>query len=229
MHNKSEQSMISPKPLLLVCQPESHPERQNATELTLPAAFAHPDAAVSFSAQQKGWLRKLAGNHRVFSANDCESLVLRLNTYDLLIVSPLSLNTLAKFALGLRDSFPAELLWQFSALGKPILLDETCLPNEHTSMNPHLVKIYRRHWQTLISGTISGFSHENLSEKATRMIRAKAAANRQLPVSARVFITRDDIIAAAESLEPFKIPHSAIITDLAREEAQARGVVIIQD
>lgn len=95
-------------------------------------------------------------------------------------------------------------------------------------MNPHLVKIYRRHWQSITGGTVSGFNRDNLSEIATRMIRARAAAARQAVPGGRVFITRDDVIAAAASLEPMRLPHNAIITDAAREEAEARGVVIIQ-
>jgi hypothetical protein len=95
-------------------------------------------------------------------------------------------------------------------------------------MNPHLTKIYRRYWQTLAGGTIAGFTADNLSERAQKLIRAKMVNNRQPQVSERVFVTRDDVIAAAESLEPMRIPGNAIVTDMAREEASARGVIIIQ-
>lgn len=216
------------RPLVLFCLPEERSVAIEAAGFELPAIFAEPDYALSWSAQQQGWMRKLAMNHRTFCQSDVENLVLRLNSYDLMIANPLSLNTLAKFALGLRDSFPAELLWQFSALGKPILLSETCLPDDKSAMNPHLIRIYRRHWQTITSGTISGFKSDNLSEIATRMVRARAAAARQPFAGDRVFITRDDIIAASDTLEPLRVPYNAIITDVAREEAEARGVVIIQ-
>ena len=214
---------------MLFCLPEKPEAAAPAIELELPAVFTRPDYALSVSAQQHGWLRKLAINNRVFCAPDCENLVLKLNSYDLLIANPLSLNTLAKFALGLRDSFPAEILRQFSELGKPILLSESCLPDEKTAMNPHLVKVYRRHWQTVTGGTVCGFSPDNIAEMATKMIRARAAAARQPLVGGRVFITRDDIISASESLEPLRVPYNAIITDVAREEAENRGVVIIRE
>ncbi|HPT46646.1 MAG TPA: hypothetical protein PLM07_12185 [Candidatus Rifleibacterium sp.] len=216
------------RPLVLFCLPEERRIAAEAAEFTLPALFATPDYALSWSAQQQGWLRNLAMRSRVYCQGDCENLVLRLNSYDLLIANPFSLNTLAKFALGLRDSFPAELLWQFAALGKPILLAETCLPDNQSSMNPHLFRVYRNYWQTLNSGTISGFTPDNLSEIATRLVRARAAAARQPFAGSRLFITRDDIIAAAASLEPLRVPSNAIITDIAREEAEARGIVIIQ-
>lgn len=216
------------RPLVLFCLPEGPRKSADEAVLQLPALFTRPDYAISYSAQQHGWLRLLASEHRVFCQPDCESLTLRLNSYDLLIASPLSLNTLAKFALGLRDSFPAEILWQFSELGKPILLAENCLPDERSAMNPHLTRIYRQHWQTVTSGTVSGFSPDNISEKATRLIRARAAAARQPMSGERIFITRDDIITASETLEPLRVPYNAIITDVARDEAEARGVVIIQ-
>ena len=214
------------RPLVLFCLPEERRIAAEAAAFDLPKLFSAPDYAVSWSAQQHGWLRTLAMRHRVFCQADCESLVLRLNSYDLLIANPFSLNTLAKFALGLRDSFPAEILWQFAALGKPVLLAETCLPDAQKQMNPHLFRIYRNYWQTLTSGTVSGFNPENLSEIATRMIRARAAASRQPLAGSRLFITRDDIIAASASLEPLRLPAGSIVTDAAREEADARNVII---
>lgn len=222
-------STVTLKPLVLCCQPESGLQTDPG-ELCCAGFFTKPDLAVSLSAQEKGALRSLAANYRVYCAPDCESLTLKLNTYDLLIASPLSLNTLAKFALGIRDSFPAELLWQFSSLGKPILLDETCLPDESSAMNPHLIKVYKRHWQNIIGGTVAGFNPENIDVVATKLIRAKAIDKKINPVSgARVFVTREDVIIASESLEPMRVPYSAIITDVAREEADARGIVIIQE
>lgn len=229
MHTNSVKLPQTLKALVLFCLPENKALTPESADLELPAIFARPDIALSYSAQQQGWLRRLSTEYRVFCQNDCESLVLRLNSYDLMIVSPLSLNTLAKFALGLRDSFPAELLWQFSELGKPVLLAENCLPDEATAMNPHLFKIYRRYWQTITSGTVSGFSRDTLADRATRLIRAKAAASRQYTEVGRVFITRDDIIVASESLEPLRVPHNAIVTDVAREEAESRNVTIIQE
>ncbi len=218
---------ITLKPLLLVCLPESG-LIENPGGLFCADFFQKPDIALSQSAQERGWLRALTTDHRVYCASECESLVLKLNTYDLLIASPLSLNTLAKFALGIRDSFPSEILWQFSTLGKPVLLNETCLPSEADAMNPHLVKVYRRHWQNITGGTIAGFKPENLDVTATRLIRARTA-EKHLPLSgSRIFVTREDVIIASESLEPLRLPASAIITDAAREEAINRGVVIIQ-
>ncbi|MBU1109003.1 MAG: flavoprotein [Candidatus Riflebacteria bacterium] len=227
MHIEQPYSPVALKPLLLCCLPESGQQPQQAL-ISLPALFASPQVALSHSAQQRGWLRVLAGDCPVYCQSDCERLILKLNSFDLLIVNPLSLNTLAKFALGLRDSFPAELLWQFSQLGKPILLAEEALPDDSTAMNPHLVRIYRQHWQTVTGGTVCGFNNDNIAEKAARMIRSKAAINRQSVAGSRVFVTREDVIAASESLEPLRVPSNAIITDIAREEASARGVVIVQ-
>ncbi|OGK06849.1 MAG: hypothetical protein A2W80_07105 [Candidatus Riflebacteria bacterium GWC2_50_8] len=227
MNSVQEHAPVVLTPLLLCCLPETDQQPYQALT-SLPPIFSRPEIALSHSAQQRGWLRHLAGDYPVYCQPDCERLVLKLKTYDLLIVNPLSLNTLAKFALGLRDSFPAELLWQFSQLGRPILLAEDALPEDSTAMNPHLVRIYRQHWQTVTGGSVSGFNSENLAEKAARMIRARSAAKGQQIVGARIFITRDDVIAASDSLEPLRVPFNAVITDIAREEAAARGVVIVQ-
>jgi len=215
------------QPLILCCLPESGQQPHEALA-SLPSLFARPEVALSHSAQQRGWLRSLAGDYPVYCQTDLERLILKLATYDLLIVNPLSLNTLAKFALGLRDSFPAELLWQYSQLGRPILLAEGVVPDDSVAMNPHLVRIYRQHWQTVTGGSVSGFNPENLAEIAARLVRARTVAKGQPPAGLRVFITRDDVIAAADLLEPLRVPANAIITDIAREEAVARGIVIIQ-
>jgi hypothetical protein len=216
------------KALILSCMPESG-EFLHPLDMLSSPIFSIPDVAISHSVQEKGHLRSLAASCRVFCQTDRESLLLRLNTYDLLIVFPLSLNTLAKFALGIRDSFPSELLWQFAAIGRPILLNEELLPDEKTTMNPHMFRIYRQHWQNVTSSSICGFNRENLEERARKIIRARASAARSPADSARIFITRDDIISAADSLEPLRLPSNAVITELAREEADARGVIIIQD
>lgn len=227
MHAEQQIARVVLKPLVLCCLPERD-EQPHQSLASLPPLFARPEVALSHSAQQRGWLRSLAGDYPVYCQADLERLILKLNTYDLLIVNPLSLNTLAKFALGLRDSFPAELLWQFSQLGRPILLAEEALPDDSSAMNPHLLRIYRQHWQTVTGGSVGGFNSDNVAEKASRLLRAKAAIAGQPPIGARVFITRDDIITAADLLEPLRVPANAVITDAAREEAVAQGIVIIQ-
>ena len=227
MNAETQYAPVVLTPLLLCCLPEMGQQPDHALA-SLPPIFSRAEIALSYSAQQRGWLRSLAGTCKVYCQADAERLILKLATYDLLIVNPLSLNTLAKFALGLRDSFPAELLWQFSQLGRPILLSEEALPDDSSAMNPHLVRIYRQHWQTVTGGSVSGFNSENLAEKAARMIRAKSVIKGQPIAGARVFITRDDVIVASESLEPLRVPSNAVITDVAREEAAARGVIIVQ-
>lgn len=215
------------KPLVLCCLPENGQQPYEVLA-SLPPLFACPEVALSHSAQQRGWLRSLAGDYPVYCQPDLERLVLKLATYDLLIVNPLSLNTLAKFALGLRDSFPAELLWQYSQLGRPILLAEDAMPDDSSAMNPHLVRVYRQHWQTVNAGCVSSFKPDNIADMAARLVRARTMAAGQPLTGSRVFITRDDVIAAADLLEPLRVPANAVITDIAREEAAARGVVIIQ-
>jgi hypothetical protein len=216
------------RPLILFCQPERNFIAQEAVEQPLPQFLLEPHFAVSRSARQRGWLQPLALKHRVFCEADLESLTLKLELYDLLIVSPLSLNTLAKLALGINDSFPTRVFFDFAALGKPIFISEACLPTEPAEMNPHLQRVYKTHWEALISGTIASFNYDNLETKIVKAVRAQATAQKQINLSTgRHFVTKDDIIAAADALAPLKVPYGTIITDLAKEEAQARNVSII--
>ncbi len=216
------------KPLILFCQPEQTSIAQQALEYHLPAFLTEPHYAVSESARKKGWLHPIAKQYRTFCAADLENLTLKLELYDLLIVNPLSLNTLAKLALGIVDSFPTKIFNEFATLGKPIFLCESSLPTEQTEINPHLHKIYKTHWENLMSGTITGFNEKNLELKIVKAVRSKTTAQKQISLSGtRVFVTKDDIITAAESLHPLKVPYGSIITDLAKEEALVRNVTII--
>jgi hypothetical protein len=229
MNHSSATTEIQLKPLFVYCCPETgqfYPVEQSL----LPDFFAEPEIAVSCSAGSKGWSRILARDYKIWTIENLEKLILKLNTYDLLIVYPLSLNSLAKFALGIQDSLPTILLNAAAQAGKPILLNDQFVPVIDSQMNPHLIRTYRQHWENLQSGTICGFNFANLETVATRVIRNKAASSKKhiKPGSSREFITRDDIIEASESLSPLKIAPGAIITDLAREEAQKLGVVIIQ-
>ncbi len=227
MNSETSSEKIQLKALIVYCCPENG-HFMPIDHSDLPAFFAAPDVAVSCSAQQRGWSRKLAQAFRVYTGNDESNLLLRLNSYDIFLVYPLSLNTLAKFALGIQDSLPTRVLSEAAALGKPILLNDQFLPAIDDHLNPHLIRIYRQHWERLLSGTISSFNFENLDQVAVRILRNRSNQAAIQQGTNRACITREDVILAAESLEPMKVPAGAIITDLAREEAQARGVIIIQ-
>jgi hypothetical protein len=112
--------------------------------------------------------------------------------------------------------------------GIPILINQSFIPEPENHMNPHLIRVYRKHWQDLQSGTIAGFSLETLDENARKILRNKYAADHSISLeSNREIITREDVISASEALAPIKVSARAIITDIAKEEAQARGVTII--
>ncbi|MFZ5950121.1 MAG: flavoprotein [Candidatus Rifleibacteriota bacterium] len=226
MNSSATPARVSLKPLIIYCCPESGLFLPIESS-DFPAFFAVPDIAVSFSAQNKGWARNLAADFKVFTANDESSLLLRLNTYDLVLVHPLSLNSLAKFALGIQDSLPSRLFFEATRLGKPVLLNDHFLPAINDQMNPHLVRTYRKHWEGLLSGTVSGFNLENLESTSVKILRNRTAV--AVKTGERQIITREDVTIAAESLEPFKVPVGAIITDLAREEAEKRGVIFLTD
>ncbi len=229
MNHVKTEKLISLKVLVIYCSPEDGaylaPEK-----LELPEAVEQVDVALSFSANSKGWGRNISKNFRVYCDIDQDHLLLKLKSYDLFLLFPLSLNTLAKFALGIRDSFPTKLLGKAIELNKPILLFEDGIPKQDTPINPHFLRIYRKYWEDIIGSNIKGFNLDNLSETIARIIRGKQNHNRSiLESNSRQFLTREDVLIAADSLEPIKVPHNAIITDVAKETASELGIQIIRE
>ncbi|MBF0548054.1 MAG: hypothetical protein HQM08_26690 [Candidatus Riflebacteria bacterium] len=212
------------KPLLIVCQPESNALPQfdflfSCKDLT------GWEAAISRSAAEIGLLGQLSPILPIFLEFESNQLFEKLKLFDIVVVYPLSLNTLAKFSLGIRDSFPSSLLGKAIEIGIPILLDQTPLTNR-SFFNPHLEKIYKQHWDSIRTGTISSFSQEDLSESVKKIIRSKRQLEGRPPSNGRKIITRDDVLEAFNALVPINVKPGTIITDLAREEAETLGVRI---
>ncbi|HNW36338.1 MAG TPA: flavoprotein [Candidatus Ozemobacteraceae bacterium] len=212
------------KPLLVCCHPEQRSCAMSPDELPAAPGLAPWEIALSASAQQDGMLRHMAALGRTFCAHESDDLLAGLGRFDLVVVTPLSLNTLAKFALGLRDSFPSQLLATAAGLGLPILLDERGIPSADSTFNPHLIKVYRRYWEQVRSGTIREFSPDTFSTAVAAVIRTRRAVEHCIPAAGRSVITRDDVLLAQAALQPLRVPRGSIVTDLAREEAAARNV-----
>ncbi|MGM0598809.1 MAG: flavoprotein [Candidatus Rifleibacteriota bacterium] len=228
MATDKDSTNLKLKPLIIYCCPES--ETYFPVEAShFPRFFDRPEIALSKSAELKGWARLLNFEYKTHVEANGESFLLKLNTFDIFIVYPLSLNTLAKFALGLQDSYPCKILQKAAQLGKPVLLNDQFLPEADSSMNPHLIRVYRQHWETITSGTIAGFNFDNLEQVTAKILRNKTSNNNSLlhDKNSREFITRDDILVAAESLGPLKVSAKAVITDLAKETAEELGVAIV--
>ncbi|NLM16490.1 MAG: hypothetical protein GX221_02095 [Candidatus Riflebacteria bacterium] len=217
------------KTLIVFCMPENEELASEALTANLPACFDKADYAISYSAQKRGWLRKLALKGKVFCHNEQDLLLAQLPIYDIMIVNPLSLNTLAKAALGIADSFPSVLISEFIKLQKPLLLSDRGIPELGAKQSPHLTKIYRRYWQDLLGGTVASFTYESLEQQTARIIRASKLPQKSLKNSFRTFVTKEDVIEAADSLQPLIVASDAIITDLALEEAAARDIIILRE
>jgi len=224
MPNQHEPGCAPLKPLLVCCRPEPGRPTDPWEELPAVPGLSPWEVALSHSAQEAGLLRRLAPQARVFCSHEADELIGGLGRFDLVVVSPLSLNTLAKLALGLRDSFPSRLLAEAAGRGLPLLLDGRAVPAPDASFNPHLIKIYRRHWDQLLGGTIREFTPDTLAAAVAAVIRTRRAAERMVPATGRAVITRDDVLLAEAALQPIRIPRGALVTDLAREEAAARGI-----
>jgi histone H3/H4 len=219
---------IKLRALVVFCDPQDA-EFCPVSELKLPQNVDQIEVAVSKSAQEKGYFRKLSLDYKVYTELDEESLFLKINSYDFILVHPLSLNTLAKLSLGISDSFPTRLLIMAIESNRPILLSEEFKPEPEKFANPHFSRIYKNYWENLIVGNVSSFSSENLESKLVRIIRSMKNSKNIVSNSGRTFITSEDIIAAADSLQPLRIPSSAIVTAVAEEEASKLGVIIIRE
>jgi len=214
------------RPLFLACWPESGC-LGHFTELISHNSFYGVEVAVSFSAAERGLGRRLAKEYPVFFPATASLLFHKLSNFDLVVVCPLSLNTLAKFALGIQDSFPSSVLASAASVGVPILLDDSNLPMREGSTNPHLIRMYLKHWDQVIGGRVHQFTAPDLSQILLRIQRNRrqlAAGTTANPL--REVITRDDVIAAYNAMQPLLISRRAIITPLARDEAKDLGVTL---
>ena len=211
----------------VLCCPEP------ATGLSTGAPPAHPAvsqwvAGVSHSARRRHQQRVIPGDMFWYDSDSADELLVRLPDIDVVVFSPLSLNSLAKMALGIRDSLPSQVFGAAVEQGCSILLDRSALPAGDSSMNPHLIKVYRRHWETLIGGSIAEYVPDSFDQRIKRILRTLRENPLDLLVgdSGRQVITRDDVLAARDGIGRLKIGRGSLVTDLAREEAEKWGIVL---
>lgn len=184
--------------------------------------------AVSRSAADAGQCRRVARQGRLLGETDLDTIVARLDLFDLVVVQPISLNTLAKAALGIQDSLPSRVIAAALAAGKPLFLDESCLLQATERLHPHLNKLYRRYWSDLIGGPVAAFTPDQLPDSLQNWLKRRRDVTRSAleSRSGRQVVTRDDVREAWQAMTPLTVPQGSLITDLAREEAAALGVVI---
>ncbi|MFZ2960546.1 MAG: flavoprotein [Candidatus Ozemobacteraceae bacterium] len=227
-HFSSVLALDAFKGLLICCHPEDGHLPPLETLLSNPGV-SRWEAAVSRSACDHGFLPVLARRVPTHIEHEADALLARLGLFGLVVVSPLSLNTLAKAALGIRDSLPARLIGAALDAGLPLLLDETGIAGVESLGNPHMVKVYRRHWETLRGGSVSSFQPQDFDLLVDRLARGRRAFERKNPIQGRGVITRDDVLAAHKAMCPLSVTRGAIVTDLAREEANALGVQLLDE
>ncbi|HNV68626.1 MAG TPA: flavoprotein [Candidatus Ozemobacteraceae bacterium] len=213
--------------LWVVCRPES-PEVLADPVPAIAGVSIRWEYAVSRSAAEAGRCPEIGRRGRFFGTHDQETICAKMELYDLVVVQPLSLNSLAKIALGIRDSLPAAVVLTALAAGKPLFLAQEGMDAATAGMHPHLTKLYRRYWQDLTGGPVIGFTRAGLPEKLEVWFRRRRDALRLSAErrAGRPVITRDDVREAWQAMVPLVIPRGALLTDLAREEAGALGVTL---
>lgn len=184
--------------------------------------------AVSRSAAETGGIRQAGRRGRTYGTHDLETLLNRIGLYDLVVVQPLSLNSLAKMALGIRDSLPTALLQAALNAGKPIFLSRAAIDGAAAVVHPHLGKLYRRYWNDVVDGTVAAFAPDSLGDTLEAWFRRRRELTRSVSgrQSGRAVITKDEVREAWQAMVPLVVPRDSLLTDLAREEAAALGVVV---
>lgn len=227
--NDLENAQLLLKPLWLVCY------QYDITFIEPDFIFQNkylksPDILVSFSAYENGWYRKYSSyqNVVVYNHSEIEKVLLKADVYDLLIVAPLSFNSLAKFSLGLQDSAPTYIFSKFVQLGKPVLLETSHISTSLKNVNPYFIKIYKKYLQDLIGGTITEFKISNFSMFVDKIVkqRRNIITQKKILESTRNVITKEDVINAYNAMMPIIVNSKAIITPLALEEAERLGVEV---
>ena len=186
------------------------------------------EAVLSHSAGTRGLGRDLLGRLPCFPATSEDALVTKLSVFDVVVAYPFSLNSLAKFALGLQDSLPTRVLGAAVERGIPVLLDDSALPPRDSAGNPHFIKVYRRHWEQVLTGLVHSFHAPDLEPVLDGILRHRRDLTTGFaPHQGKEVITRDDVLAAARAMQPLRVARGTIITPLARDEAVERGVAIL--
>lgn len=188
-------------------------------------------ALASDSVGRRWSVRQLQGASGIADwalAGEVEAVLAALPGFDLIVFCPLSLNSLAKIALGIADAAPARVALAAMTAGQPLLLDLAAVPaRDQAGMNPHLIKVYRGHADRIIGGRVAGFAPGELAEACRRFDATRRRIDRLAVSAGRTVVTRDDVIAAHLALQPIRLRPGDLLTPLARDEAAALGVPIV--
>lgn len=182
---------------------------------------------------------------RVLGAGEVGSTLQLLEGADAVVVPVLTRNTATKLALLITDSLATNLLLQALAMGKPVVAakdaaDPTAalcacvgLPNAPPTIN-RIMETYFRNLTELglrmvgvseLAQTVAATLRAQVSSPDTRPPAPNLQSLESQPTRGRAIITERDLAQAAPG-QPLAVPADAIVTDLAREAAQRRGIEI---
>lgn len=188
-------------------------------------------------------IQKKLSLNQVYLERNNEGVQSLAKDSSLLIIPTLTMNTLAKVALGIADNLTTNLVAHFILNGLPIITaKDACLPDHPARLEFVTGPIPKRYLQL--------FHHyvDVLSGYGIRMVRAeeifitvqKIAQNRQVNeiqtnssiqknnFTRKKVITRTDILAAKEAGNCIYVEPQTIITPLAIDVADSVGVKIVK-
>ncbi len=161
--------------------------------------------------------------------------------HSLAVVAPcVSENTAAKLSLGIQDSGPSILLAQAIAAGKPVFVacdlpaHRDAFSQRNPGASPVRERIHADHLHALQQMGVQ-FVPSNLAEAVQAQFTPQVNETperlaKQRPTPKRQFITAEDVWEAiSRGQKELVHPRTAVVTDQAREYADARNFILKPD
>lgn len=148
------------------------------------------------------------------------------------VIATLTRNSAVKLALGISETAAMGLVYQVLMLGKPVVAarnsadpDSGCAYIGLPTGRPALLDLLRGYLERLESFGIELVDASEIADATRRALGRTPSPKRG---GARVVVTEADVIEAAATGGEIVVAGSAIVTALARDVAQERGVRIIE-
>lgn len=201
---------------------------------------------LSASFQEQGGeeeLRQRVGTSvRILSRLTHEALRQEVATHPLLVVAPLSSNTLAKVALGVHDSVPSRVIFEALCQNKPVVAippqagpvsngasgsDYPRMPSEFHNGRPQYLRTVAN-WgiRFVDSDKLLAEVRQTMSQDGELGARKRRSSDRR--PKKRTIITKEDVQQVIlEGKRELQISPYTILTDVAKELAASAGIQII--
>lgn len=245
-HREASQPRRPEAALLVLCTGPWKDATPLVSQLRELAGVFSSTFIMSASFQEQGGeeeLRQRVGTSvRILSRLTHEALRQEVAAHPLLVVAPLSSNTLAKVALGVHDSVPSRVIFEALRQHKPVVAipppagpgsngafasDYPRSPFEFHNGRPQYLRTVAN-WgiRFVESEELLAEVRQTISEDGVHAARKRPLSDR--PPKKRTIITKEDVQQIIlEGKRELQISPDTILTDVAKELAASAGIQII--